>query len=217
MEWRFEGRLRTKRALPVPAQQNGHIADVAKPEPVMPNIGHTAEGLDIIAHIIQEALTPIFLLSGIATLLSVFSTRSARVADQAQSISAAMAAASPDQSETLKRALARLHLRSHALDVAVISGALGAAATCGSVLTLFVGSLRDSTVAWLLLGLFGLAVIGALGGILAYTVEMLLAGIGVRQQPFHLRQSIGEEPPESPEPHNHATEFSDGSPPNQGN
>src|SRR5690242_11924667 len=37
--------------------------------------------LDLVAHVIQVALTPIFLLSGIATLLNVFATRLARVAD----------------------------------------------------------------------------------------------------------------------------------------
>jgi hypothetical protein len=38
------------------------------------------------AHIIQVALTPVFLLSGIATLLNVFSTRLARVADRVDQI-----------------------------------------------------------------------------------------------------------------------------------
>ena len=36
---------------------------------------------ETIAHIIQIVLTPVFLLSGIATLLGVFSNRLARVAD----------------------------------------------------------------------------------------------------------------------------------------
>ena len=36
-------------------------------------IDNTRSGLDTIAHIIQVALTPVFLLSGIATLLNVFS------------------------------------------------------------------------------------------------------------------------------------------------
>ena len=37
--------------------------------------------LDNIAHVIQVALTPVFLLSGIAALLNVFNTRLARVSD----------------------------------------------------------------------------------------------------------------------------------------
>jgi hypothetical protein len=34
-----------------------------------------ADAVDSIAHIIQVALTPVFLLSGIGTLLNVFNTR----------------------------------------------------------------------------------------------------------------------------------------------
>ena len=41
-----------------------------------------SEALGSVVHIIQVSLTPVFLLSGIATLLNVFSTRLARVADQ---------------------------------------------------------------------------------------------------------------------------------------
>lgn len=46
--------------------------------------------LDLVAHVIQVALTPIFLLSGIATLLNVFATRLARVADLVAQITKSM-------------------------------------------------------------------------------------------------------------------------------
>jgi hypothetical protein len=48
--------------------------------------GVEADGsaLDTIAQIIQVALTPVFLLSGIATLLNVFSTRPSRVGDRVE-------------------------------------------------------------------------------------------------------------------------------------
>jgi len=49
----------------------------------MPSFGLTElSPLDSVAHVIQVALTPIFLLSGIAALLNVFSARLARVADR---------------------------------------------------------------------------------------------------------------------------------------
>ncbi|MGH7046423.1 MAG: hypothetical protein ACREE2_08540 [Stellaceae bacterium] len=44
----------------------------------MPGLETPATPLELVAHIIQLALTPVFLLSGIATLLNVFSTRLAR-------------------------------------------------------------------------------------------------------------------------------------------
>src|SRR5438552_9702331 len=50
-------------------------------------IDNTGSALDTIAHVIQVALTPVFLLSGIATLLNVFSTRLARVADHVDAVS----------------------------------------------------------------------------------------------------------------------------------
>src|SRR5205085_9406837 len=103
--------------------------------------------LDPVAHVIQVALTPIFLLSGIATLLNVFATRLARVADLVAQITKSMEQADPDETADLARQLLRLRWRSIALDAAVVLGAIGAAATCASVFTLFVGALRNSTVA----------------------------------------------------------------------
>ena len=169
-------------------------------------------GLDVVAHIIQEALTPIFLLSGIATLLSVFSSRLARVADQVDAVGSAIAAGAAP-SAMLVAELARLRRRSLALDAAVVLGAVGGAATCGAVLTLFVGSLRDRTVGWLLFGLFGLAVVCALGGIIAFTAEMLMAGVGIRTAAALPRHPRAEGPAEAAEPHPHPHAPDDSAPP----
>ncbi|MGA7264302.1 MAG: DUF2721 domain-containing protein, partial [Stellaceae bacterium] len=97
--------------------------------------------LDLVAHVIQVALTPIFLLSGIATLLNVFATRLARVADLVAQITKSMEQADPDESADLARQLLALRRRSIALDAAIVLGAIAAAATCASVFTLFVGAL----------------------------------------------------------------------------
>jgi Protein of unknown function (DUF2721) len=146
----------------------------------MPGLENQISSLDLVAHIIQVALTPIFLLSGIATLLNVFSTRLARVADRADLITKAIEATDPEQSTDLADQLLHLRRRSIALDAAVVLGAIGAAATCISVLTLFVGALRNSTVAALLFTTFGLAIACTIGAIGAFTAEMLMAGSGVR-------------------------------------
>jgi Protein of unknown function (DUF2721) len=138
--------------------------------------------LDNVAHIIQLALTPIFLLSGIGALLNVFATRLARVADRVDQITKAMEGAEPEQVAVLAQQLAVLRRRSLALDVAVVLAAFGAAATCASVLTLLVGALRDATVASILFATFGFAVICTIGAIMAYTAEMLMTGSGVRAE-----------------------------------
>jgi Protein of unknown function (DUF2721) len=138
--------------------------------------------LDTVAHIIQLALTPIFLLSGIAALLNVFATRLARVADRVEQIAKEMEGAEPERVAVLAVQLARLRRQSLALDVAVVLAALGAAATCASVLTLFVGAIRNAYVASALFATFAGAVICTIGAIIAYTAEMLMTGVGVRAQ-----------------------------------
>jgi hypothetical protein len=119
----------------------------------------------------------------------VFSTRLVRVADQVDAASSALAMADAAESRILARRLNNLYMRTLALDVAVILGAIGGAATCGSVLALFVSSLREMADAQILFGLFGLAVVCALGGVLAFTVEMLIAGVAIRREVVESRRS----------------------------
>ena len=145
--------------------------------------------LDEVAHVIQVALTPIFLLSGIATLMNVFSTRLARVADLVAQITKAMEQTDAEDGAALARQLLRLRLRSIFLDAAVVLGAIAAAATCASVFTLFVGALRESTVASVLFTTFGLAIICTISAIAAFTVEMMMAGSGVRAEVARQRLS----------------------------
>ncbi|HEY1261660.1 MAG TPA: DUF2721 domain-containing protein [Stellaceae bacterium] len=142
----------------------------------MPGLTESAP-LDLVAHVIQVALTPIFLLSGIATLLNVFSTRLARVADL---IAKATEGADGDGVAAMSAELLHLRRRSLALDAAVVLAAIAGAATCASVLTLFVGALKDATVASVLFTSFGLAVVATMGAIGAFTLEMLMAGSGMR-------------------------------------
>ena len=140
-------------------------------------IGNPNATFDPVAHIIQVALTPVFLLSGIATLMNVFSTRLARVADLIAKVAEGGEQGDPI---VVNAQLAHLRRRSLALDAAVVLAAIGGAATCISVLTLFVGALQEATVASVLFTTFGLAVLCTIGAIGAFTVEMLLAGSGMR-------------------------------------
>jgi Protein of unknown function (DUF2721) len=155
----------------------------------MPSLLNPDASLDLVAHVIQVALTPIFLLSGIATLLNVFATRLARVADLVAQITRAMEQADAEESADLARQLLRLRRRSIFLDAAVVLGAIAAAATCASVFTLFVGALRNSTVASVLFTTFGVAIVCTISAIAAFTAEMMMAGSGVRAEVARQRLS----------------------------
>jgi uncharacterized membrane protein len=131
------------------------------------------------------ALTPVFLLSGIAALLNVFAGRLARVADQLAALNAAIQkeAASAEQSEQLRL----LRRRSLILDVAVVMATGGSAATCLAIMTLFLFALSNRTIAGVLLLFFGLAVLCTLGSVAAFGTEMVLSNRAMRRRiNFHL-------------------------------
>lgn len=143
----------------------------------MPNL--TAITLEGAAHIIQLALTPVFLLSGIAALLNVFANRLGRVADQTDKL------AEEPQTEVRDRRLRRLRLRSVVLYWAVVLAALGGALTCGAVLMLFLGGVGGSAVGYVLFSLFGGAILLTMGSLAMHVIETLLAAGGVRHLVNH--------------------------------
>jgi|SRR5579872_6109510 len=152
----------------------------------MPTLGlDFGTPLDSIAGIIRMALTPVFLLLSIANLLNVFSTRVALVGDRADQVTKALGTAEPDQVSALREQLIALYRRSVALDLAVILAAIAKAAVCISVLLLFAGALGGESVGWALLLSFGCAIVCALGAIMAFAAEMLMAGTGVRSELAH--------------------------------
>ncbi len=140
-------------------------------------------GIDTAAHIIQTALTPVFLLSGIGTLLGVYNTRLARVADQLERATDLLEKSEEDQEQRrLERHRVRYARRAVVLDASVMFGAVGGAATCGSVFFLFYGSLKGAEIAGRLLGLFGLALGCTIASLVAFLVDSLLAWHGLRRE-----------------------------------
>jgi hypothetical protein len=145
--------------------------------------GLAANAFDTGAHAIQVALTPVFLLSGIGTLLNVFNTRLARVSDHSEHVNEQLAAA-PDEAEAA-RMLAhsiRLHRRILALDASIVLSAVGAGAICCSVFALFVGGLRDEAGATVVVVLFGVALCCTLGALVAFVADSVLAWHGLRRE-----------------------------------
>jgi hypothetical protein len=174
-----------------------------------------AESVDSVAHVIQIALTPVFLLSGIAALLNVFSTRLGRVSDHVDALAEKLEDAEPAERERFQERLLYLRRRSHILDFAVMLGTLGGAATCLAALFLFVGTLRVETGVGVLFVSFGLALLFTVGALAAFLIEVLLAGRGIRERVAkadEIADAEAEMPDESAE-HGAADSASGSSPP----
>lgn len=139
--------------------------------------------LENVAHIIQVALTPVFLLSGVGTLLNVFNTRLARITDHLEHAQELLHAASDaPEAPALRMHLHRLRRRIFALDFAVALAAIGGAATAAATLTLFVGALRNEGVASVLFLMFGAAVACTTAALGAFLAETVLSWHGLRDE-----------------------------------
>jgi hypothetical protein len=142
----------------------------------------SGDAVSTVAHIIQVALTPVFLLSGIGTLLNVFNTRLSRVSDHREHVEELLRGGSDDMAAvTLRAHLLRLRHRTRVLDAAIVLGAIGGASTCGAAFVLFLGSMRDAAIATWLFVLFGLA-LGCSGcALLAFLADSVLAWHGLHR------------------------------------
>ncbi|QDH14382.1 DUF2721 domain-containing protein [Formicincola oecophyllae] len=145
------------------------------------------ESVDSAAHLIQLALTPVFMLSGIGTLINIFNTRLARVSDHLEDVNKRLAsppdAANPELAayyshSRLEASQRRLRRRMFVLDIAIIFNGLGGAFTCGAALALFLGTLRPSTTSFWMLVLFGSALACTVLALLAFLADTILGWHG---------------------------------------
>ncbi|KAB0679564.1 DUF2721 domain-containing protein [Aureimonas leprariae] len=131
------------------------------------------EPLDSAAHVIQLALTPVFLLTAVASLMNVFATRLARVLDRIHQMTL-VGGQRPVE-------LARLRLRSKILDAAVVLAALAACMTCCAAAILFFGELGAITIGTLLFGFFGGALLATIFALVCFSTEIVISGRAVRE------------------------------------
>jgi hypothetical protein len=140
--------------------------------------------IEAIASVIQLAIAPVFLIAGIATLISVFSTRLGRIIDRARIIERRIPMAKHDEQRTLLRAETTALWRR----IAIINWAIrlcvsSALAICLVIVTLFVGEYVVINITALIAILFVVAMFLLVSGLV-----LLLREVNVATR--HMRQGI---------------------------
>jgi hypothetical protein len=147
----------------------------------LPGLG-SGEAVENFAHIVQVALTPVFLLSGIGSLLNVFNTRLARVSDHREHTTEMLRDEEDEaQRKLLRRHLSRLRSRTLVLDASVVLGAFGGASTCGAALVLFMSGLGNTIIGSWLFVLFGLALGCSACALVCFLADSVLAWHGLQR------------------------------------
>ena len=138
------------------------------------------DSMPVIAHAIQLAIAPVFLLTGIAALLGVMATRLARIIDRArhyeqtwEQMDEAARTSARGELENLER---RRHLASWAINFCTSAALL----VCIVIATLFIEAFFSSDLKWLAGALFVSAMIALIGGLGCFLREVYVATHTVR-------------------------------------
>lgn len=126
-----------------------------------------------IAQLIQLAVTPIFLLSGVGVILGVLTNRLARVVDRARRLEEA--ALDGDHSEERRSQLAALARRAGLMNRAITLSTICALLVALVVVTLFLSAFFDFDLSTPIALMFIIAMLSLIGALLLFLREVVLA------------------------------------------
>ena len=136
-----------------------------------------------LAHAIQLAVAPVFLLSGIGALLAVLTNRLNRVVDRARALEALHPAASPAETDVLEARLETLSRRGRLISRAILLVTICALLVSTVVAALFAAAFFGVDASGLVGGVFIVAMLTLIGGLVAFLREIFLATFTLRIGP----------------------------------
>jgi hypothetical protein len=134
-----------------------------------------------VTHAVQLALTPVFLLTGIAGILNVMAGRLARIIDRGRALTE-MPQPAHLQGQALRPVLQVLERRRHLASAAIAACTLAALLVCMVVLALFLDVLLTADLKWLVGLLFAGSALALIVGLAYFLREVHLATQTVRIQ-----------------------------------
>jgi len=128
-----------------------------------------------IAHAIQLAIAPVFLLTGVAALLGVMTNRLARIIDRGRYFEQQWSQLEEDARKAAHGELANLERRRRLASGAINACTFAALLVCLVIATLFIEALLDLPLKWLAGVLFIGSMVALIGGLTTFLREVYLA------------------------------------------
>ncbi len=139
--------------------------------------------ISAIAHVIQVAIAPVFLLTGIASLLVVLTNRLGRIIDRARLLEGHHHSATGEFRVSIGADLRMLSRRSRLINFGISLFTIAALLVCVVIAVLFVSAFFDTDVSRLVASLFVLAMIALITGLVSFLREVQLATASLRIGP----------------------------------
>jgi len=136
--------------------------------PTLPETG-------IIAHAIQLAIAPVFLLTGVAGLLNVMAGRLARVIDRVRALEQKWSGLDADARAAARVEIGNLGRRRRVCSWSINYSTAAALLICLVIVALFVEEFFATNLKWLAGALFVTAMLALIGGLTCFMREVYLA------------------------------------------
>lgn len=131
--------------------------------------------LSSIAHLVQLAVAPVFLLTGVGAILGVLAGRVGRVVDRARKLESELPHAVAERRTAIVGELHRLSARAHLTYWAIALCTICALLICSMIALLFVGEFILIRIAPIVATLFVGAMLSLISGLLCFLREVYLA------------------------------------------
>lgn len=130
-----------------------------------------------VARIIQLAVAPVFLLSGVGVTLTLFTNRLARIVDRARTLEDRLAQAPEGD---LHEALGVLAQRARYINFAMALGTVSGLLVTSTVILLFAAALLNDNLTVLIAVIFSAAMLTLTGSLLVFFIEVRYATSNLR-------------------------------------
>ena len=131
--------------------------------------------IDEIAHLIQLSIAPVFLLTGVGTLLNVLSGRLARIIDRARALEQRLDTPEPPHRAAIVNELRVLEKRGRLIYHAIKLSTISALLVCFLIAALFASSMSRYSTRVIVSGLFIAAMFASIVSLILFLREVYFA------------------------------------------
>ncbi len=142
-----------------------------------------AQPIETIAHTIQLAVAPVFLLTGVSALLGVFTTRLARIVDRGRRLEVEHPMATGSEARLMHDELTSLARRARMVNVAISLATGTVFLVCLTIVLLFASALVAAPVSGIVPALFIIAMLSLVSALAIFLREILVATATLRIGP----------------------------------
>ncbi len=149
----------------------------------VPGLDLSQVAVSDVAHAMQLALGPVFLLNGVGVMLAMLTTRLARVVDRARGLETRLPLAAENELREIHRVLAVTSRRARLINRAITLGTVAALLVATVVAMLFAAAFLTFPIGQPIAILFVICMAALFGSLLCFLIEVRIATEALRFGP----------------------------------